>query len=198
MTDYTSNPYGKKIDWGTSEVESGSAGDLPVFGASGVPTLLSSATEGDLYTVNSSGVNVRLGVGNNGEVLVVSNGAPAWQTGTGLNPPIGSVLAWLKSFTNTPALPDGWVEMNGQTLSDAESVYDGQTIPNLNGATAGTQRLLRGATTSGTTGQIAVSGTTGQTCPAAGNGSSGCHTHSFSANASAGDYYEVVWVMRVK
>lgn len=61
-------------------------------------------------------------------------------------PPIGTILAWHKSFTNTPALSDGWVECNGQTLSDATSVYDGQVIPDLNGDA----RFLRGSATSGT------------------------------------------------
>jgi len=60
--------------------------------------------------------------------------------------PVGSIIAWHKSFTNTPALPDGWVECNGQVLSDADSVYNGQTIPNLNGD----GRFLRGSSTSGT------------------------------------------------
>jgi len=68
--------------------------------------------------------------------------------GNGVAPPIGSVLSWLKTYANTPALPDGWVECNGQTLSDAESVYNGQVIPNLNGA----NRFLRGNATSGGTG----------------------------------------------
>lgn len=117
--------------------------------------------------------------------------------------PIGSVQAWLKSFTNTPALPDGWVECNGQALSDADSVYNGQTIPNLNGSSS-TQRFLRGCTSSGTTG-----------------GSDACHTHSVSGcnaivasgagatvtcltcTTSGGtavipSYYQVVWIMRVK
>lgn len=62
--------------------------------------------------------------------------------------PIGSVLAWLKTFTNTPALPSGWVECNGQVLSDADSVYNGQTIPDLNG----NNNFLRGNSTSGGTG----------------------------------------------
>ncbi|KKK85413.1 hypothetical protein LCGC14_2773530, partial [marine sediment metagenome] len=65
-----------------------------------------------------------------------------------LMPPIGSVLAWMKSFPNTPALPSGWVECNGQVLDDAASVYDGETIPNLNVA----DRFLRGNSTSGGTG----------------------------------------------
>jgi len=61
--------------------------------------------------------------------------------------PIGFVGAWLKSYTHTPALPNGWVECNGQTLSDALSVYNGQTIPNLNGDA----RFLYGAASSGGT-----------------------------------------------
>ena len=70
--------------------------------------------------------------------------------------PIGSVTAWLKSYTNTPALSSGWVECNGQTLSDADSVYDGQVIPNLNGTSNSTKIWLRGATTSGSTGGSAT------------------------------------------
>ncbi len=63
-----------------------------------------------------------------------------------ITPPIGAILPWHKSFTNTPSLPEGWVECNGQSLSDADSVYDGQTIPDLNGD----ERFLRGGSTSGT------------------------------------------------
>jgi hypothetical protein len=67
--------------------------------------------------------------------------------------PIGVITAFHKSFTNTPTLPWGWVECNGQTLSDTESVFNGQVIPNLNNnGGGGSNRFLRGATTSGTTG----------------------------------------------
>ncbi len=62
--------------------------------------------------------------------------------------PVGAVVAWMKSMFGTPALPSGFVECNGQTLSDAGSPYDGQVIPNLNGAS----RFLRGSATSGATG----------------------------------------------
>ena len=61
--------------------------------------------------------------------------------------PVGSIIAWHKSFTGTPSLPDGWVECNGQTINDAESPYHLQTIPDLNNQA----RFLRGALTSGTT-----------------------------------------------
>ena len=103
-------------------------------------------------------------------------------------PPIGSVQSWLKTYTNTPTLPDGWVECSGQTLSDANSVYDGQVIPNLNG----NNQILKGESTSG--------GTNG-----------GAHTHTYvissstfdtgSSNGVDGtgtDYYNVVWIMRIK
>ena len=43
-------------------------------------------------------------------------------------------------------MPGLWVEMNGQTISDSDSVYDGVTIEDLNGD----DRFLRGSSTSGT------------------------------------------------
>lgn len=76
----------------------------------------------------------------------------AGQGGGGGNLPLGTVLAWHKSFNNTPNLPDGWVECNGQTLSDPASPYDGQTIPDLNNrknAWNSKGSFLRGDTTSG-------------------------------------------------
>ena len=48
-------------------------------------------------------------------------------------PPVGSVMAWHKTLTGTPALPTNWVECSGQVISDATSVYDGETIPDMNG-----------------------------------------------------------------
>ena len=114
--------------------------------------------------------------------------------------PIGGVIAWLKSFTGTPSLPDGFVECNGQVLNDADSVYNGQTMPNLNSGTY--HRFLRGSSTSGST------------------GGSVTHKHNFltyrvgitlglvyyyfpATNSTYyvtmyPRYYEVVWVMRVK
>lgn len=138
------------------------------------------------------------------------------------NVPVGGVVAWLKSYTNTPALPSGFVECNGQTLSDADSVYNGQVIPNLNGSGGGTQRFLRGATTSGTTGgedthtltegeipshthiqygNVSTAGNnfvslTGQN--AAINGNNTGATGGGSAHENRPPFYEIVWVMRIK
>ena len=54
----------------------------------------------------------------------------------------------------TPAIvdPDWAARCNGQVLMDSSSPLNGKTIPNLNGASSGTQRFLRGCTTSGGTG----------------------------------------------
>jgi microcystin-dependent protein len=131
--------------------------------------------------------------------------------------PIGSVVAWLKSITNTPALPSGWIECNGQTLNDAESPYNGQVIANLNSQ----NRFLRGNTTSGGTGGESTHTLTTNEMPS--------HSHSIPANPAGGGttilvpttlasgstistaasgngaahenkppYYDVVWIMRVK
>jgi hypothetical protein len=70
--------------------------------------------------------------------------------------PIGAIIAWHKSFPNTPALSSNWVECNGQTLSDGDSPYDGQVIPNLNGAAAGAD--LSNGDNLGKTGEVFLKG----------------------------------------
>ena len=85
----------------------------------------------------------------NGYNSVIKNGTkPDANLVKSVISPIGTVLAWHKTFTNTPALPDGWVELDGSVLSDSDSPYNGQTLPDLNS----TQRFIRGNTTSGSTG----------------------------------------------
>ncbi len=62
--------------------------------------------------------------------------------------PIGSIVSWAKTLTGVPALPAGWVQCDGQVLSDADSLLDGTTIPDLNGD----NQFMRGNSTSGGTG----------------------------------------------
>lgn len=70
-----------------------------------------------------------------------------FSTLTALNSvPIGTIMAWHKNLPNTPSLKLGWAECNGQVLSDPQSPYHGQTLPNLNGE----GRFLRGSNLSGT------------------------------------------------
>ncbi|MGB9771913.1 MAG: hypothetical protein ACPLX7_08045, partial [Candidatus Kapaibacteriota bacterium] len=90
---------------------------------------------------------------------LISNGS-TWVVTSSFQPvpPIGSIIAWHKDFTNTPSLPYGWVECNGQTLNDPASPYHNQVIPNLNGDPNGANSpglsekasmFLRGGTSSG-------------------------------------------------
>ena len=122
------------------------------------------------------------------------------------NAPVGCVMAWLKNYSNTPALPIGWVECNGQTLSDTDSVYNTQVIPDLNGG----NRFLRGNATSGGTGgsETHTHGFTSSTINTDGGvgvcsgnicSPSGEQAHGTTgAGESKPPYYEVVWIMRVK
>lgn len=119
--------------------------------------------------------------------------------------PVGCVIAYLKSLTNSPALPSEYVECNGQTLSDAQSVFNGVVIPNLNASGGGTKRFLRGSTTSGSTGgseththtlpnnslNLLGSGTIAYQCLS-------YTTITSNATSTLPSYYEVVYVMRIK
>ena len=118
--------------------------------------------------------------------------------------PVGFIGAWPKSRLNIPALPGTWVECNGQTLSDPESPFDGQTIDDLNGIT-GAPRFLRGASASGGVGGTEDhSHTVDLTGVSAGDpGSSGGVTvpnniYPTTTVSHLPPYYEIVWVMRVK
>lgn len=75
--------------------------------------------------------------------------------------PIGGIIPWHKSFANTPALPGQFAEMNGQTVSDSDSPYNGQTLPNWNigiipkgGSTSGTETNEIASGTGFTTGTV--------------------------------------------
>ena len=128
--------------------------------------------------------------------------------------PVGAIIPWLKSFTNTPALSGQFVECNGQVLSNAGSVYNGQTIPNLNGG----NRFLRGDTTSGGTGgsitgshthsianqdKLDLDYTVGTTrldaySPFIVGDGEGAPTVVTAAGTTLPAYYNVVWIMRIK
>lgn len=123
--------------------------------------------------------------------------------------PVGGIVAWVKDFTNTPALPSNYVECNGQVLSNGSSVYNGQTIPNINVA----GRFLAGFTVSGATGGSATNththtattstgSTTGDTFGGGTDGSRATHTHTLTTSAPSDTsilppYYTVVYVMRI-
>ena len=64
--------------------------------------------------------------------------------------PIGSIIMWHKKYVelvlgSTPVLPYGWVECNGSTINDPESIFNGLTTPNINGQ----HQFIRGNSESG-------------------------------------------------
>jgi hypothetical protein len=67
--------------------------------------------------------------------------------------PVGAVVAWHKDLL-PPAervLPEGFVECNGQEITDEDSPFYRGAVPDLNG----TSRFLRGSSESGGTGGTA-------------------------------------------
>jgi len=139
--------------------------------------------------------------------------------------PIGSIIAWAKSFTGVASLATQgrteYVECNGQTLSDTQSPLNGNVFPNLNNSGgASTNRYLRGATTSGGTGGSDNSPSSQSTSSASASLSTGTttvegnavvtpvsvlssvvdtgHSHAITQFSILNSYYSVVWIMRVK
>jgi len=119
-------------------------------------------------TLGVSGLNPiidRLNSISPSDDLVSGTALTVYASASNLGAPVGTVASWLKTLTGTPALPDNWTECDGSVVSDGDSVYDGETLPDLNGD----NRFLRGSSSSGSTGGAATHTHTG-----------GSHSHSFS------------------
>jgi hypothetical protein len=126
--------------------------------------------------------------------------------------PVGAILAWHKTLSNTPALPSEFVECNGGNLSDPGSVYNGQPIPNLNGyGGGGANSFLRGQTASGGSGGTEThthavlttlcTGTTFVVNTGTAHtvlGVDATFTGTADPSSTLPTYFEVVWIMRVK
>ena len=135
-------------------------------------TLKTDFAEGDILTagttISTSGVN--------GITTTINH-----------TPPIGSIIAWAKTLTSVPALPTGWLECNGQTISDANSPMNGENVPDINT----TQSFLRGASTSGGTGGTDTSTGSNQ------NILEGSGLIIIGTHTNLPVYYEIVWIIRV-
>lgn len=154
---------------------------------------------GDTVTIWNSDKRATNSVTTAAELALLSGVTTAVKFGM---TPIASITAWAKNLTGAPSLPAGWVECNGQTLSDADSPLNGVVIPNLNNSGgSSTNAFLRGHTASGAW------------------GGSDTHSHGFNStvNVDLGaaefvpensggttsatnlpPFYHVVWIMRVK
>jgi microcystin-dependent protein len=153
-----------------------------------------------------------------GELLEVTLCAEVEGLGVDLVP-IGSIIAWAKNLAGVPALPEEFLECNGDVIDDADSPLDGSVLPQLNVAA----RFLGGAPSSGASGGSAEVTLTQLQMPV--------HTHTFTGPAlqrhstpaigtpnvtSSGlpaltgptgggqshenrpPFYRVVWIMRIK
>jgi hypothetical protein len=73
-------------------------------------------------------------------------------------PPLGAVMPWRKNDTGTPSLPDGFVECDGSTISDSDSPYDGEDVPDYTDRQAVNEWVEVGSgSLSGTSTNIAAS-----------------------------------------
>lgn len=120
--------------------------------------------------------------------------------------PVGTILMWAKSITGVPALPDGWLECDGSTVSDADSPINGQAVPDLQTGNP----FIRGSTTSGSTGGSAshthtLSTSSGNSIIDASSGdthvlsgTAGSLKGTTNAQTNTPSYYEVVFIIKIK
>lgn len=111
--------------------------------------------------------------------------------------PIGGVVPWAKSIPNVPALSSNFLECDGTTVNDADSVLNGETIPDLNGE----KRFLQGSAASGLTGGTSANTLTHTLTSIGGvddetlNSSQTRSDHVFS---NVPKYYSIVYIIRIK
>lgn len=166
-------------------VTKGTVGTSPTFAR--IPNLAASRVPLAVISVGAGVTSIL--TANCTDVRVIPNSLQS--------PPIGSIMAWAKSLTGVPSLPSGWAECNGSVVSDTGSPLNGTTLPSLN---SGTQRFLRGSTTSGTTGGSDIHT---HTIASSGNkANAGALTTIYvgttDATSTLPSYYEVVWIIRIK
>jgi uncharacterized protein (TIGR02145 family) len=157
-------------------------------------------------TVRLSGIRMETGAGNGKLMTSDNSGNGSWQPLIG-TVPVGGLVAWLKDLSGTPLLPSNFAECNGQTISDAESPFNGVTLPNLG------SKFLMGSTSSGGTGGTATHGHGGSVTNVSANfpvtatvsppmsaTSPADHTHTLNISSASNipPYYTVVWIIRIK
>ncbi len=59
--------------------------------------------------------------------------------------PVGTIFTLHTPKDSKPSIPANWLLCDGRTVKDAQSPFNGESVPNLNGE----QRFLRGGTESG-------------------------------------------------
>jgi hypothetical protein len=111
-----------------------------------------------------------------------------------------------ENFTiyKTPLLPDGWLECDGSTISDADSPLDGVAVPNLNGTTDASKAFIRGVdanTTDNSVSDATHIHSSNNTISASGSGGSSAWDGgqpTTTATRAVPPYAEMVWIIRIK
>jgi len=106
----------------------------------------------------------------------------------------------------TPELPDNWLECNGQSVSDADSPFNGTTLPNMNGTSDTTKAFIRGVigstdltVTDSTHTHSVVVASESKTCGSGSPGNVGRDDTYYTGSSRAiPPYAEMVWIIRVK
>jgi hypothetical protein len=114
--------------------------------------------------------------------------------------PVGAVAAWASSLAGVPkVLPPGWVGLDGQTVSDSTSPFDGKKLPDLNAKLSVEGRFLRFADKSGGQGGAAShSHAIGTIDDGSSSGSYyTTNTGQSSTDGSLPPFYTVRWIARV-
>lgn len=110
----------------------------------------------------TNGYELPIKDGTAGQVMVTNgSGQVNWAdiSGGSINAtvgvvPVGSIISWVKTSADGLALPDNFVECNGQVLDDIRSIFNGKVIPNLNGDTESKNSI----TTASNAEEISVAG----------------------------------------
>ena len=117
--------------------------------------------------------------------------------------PIGGMIPWAKSLTGVPVLPSGWLECNGQTISDVGSPMNGTVLPDMNNQGWGVVGNLTSGGTNKTEdflpnhNHVIDSDNTG----AGAKGTSSQANQISVGNKTAGtalQFYKTVWIIRIK
>jgi hypothetical protein len=153
-------------------------GTITVSAAGGSPIKTTVTVQWDLSEALDAGLSaVSVGI-----ISAVAGAAP-------MQVPVGATANYLKGFTGCPVLPYNWIEMNGQTLSNALSPFNGQVIPNWNGAAAGADTLGNGKVAVYIRGGATANAYSADSVIAHNHGATGltadAHTHSIAPGGSS-------------
>lgn len=147
-------------------------GTITNVSAAGSPTVTTVTVLWDLSYALDSGIAT--GTVWTGIISPIASGTP-YQV------PLGAIMDWYPSLTGVPALPYGWVQCDGQTLTDPLSPMNGQVVPNMNGAAGGADTFSNGKIAVFTRGGTSSGVYTADTVIAHNHGTSGLtaatHTH---------------------